>query len=124
MSECSQGKPKSILGYQEGIIKQTETSSIPEVREPNGKRQSVNELKLIVIGDANWDLYANDNGVVWSIPKPQHPDCKSSWYGDKYHLLKLMRRGDTLGKITEDGLEFLSGLHHQLMPDFHWLKFN
>ncbi len=88
----------------------------------------VRDAKLIFIGSVNWDLYVDSKGSVWSIPKPDAcPSTKHSWYGDKYHLLKLMRESGGechLGEVTEHGLELLNGLHHRILPDGYFLTFN
>ncbi|ELP5729208.1 hypothetical protein QTV44_002474 [Vibrio vulnificus] len=79
---------------------------------------------LIFIGTANWDLYLDNDGYVWSVPKPTAcPSCKTSYFGDKHHLRKLMQSGNDLGTITEHGREYLSGLYTQLMDGWHWLRF-
>lgn len=86
-----------------------------------------NTKKLIFIGGQhdNWDLYADSNGKVWAVPKPTAcPSTKTCFYGDRNHLLRLMREGHDLGQATEAGLEFMSGLFHQFMPQWNWLKFH
>lgn len=92
------------------------------VRTAGGFKVAMSNLKLIFIGDANWDLYECD-GTVWSIPKPEHTDCKTTWFGNRDHLLRLMRENIELGEITEDGLNFLSGLHNRLMDGWTLLSF-
>jgi hypothetical protein len=88
------------------------------------KNQDVDQLKLIFIGTDSWDLYASNTGTVWAIPKPLScPSVKKSYFGNKHHLLKLMRSGDDLGEITQDGLEFCCGLHHRFLPTFNLLSF-
>ncbi|OEE38294.1 hypothetical protein A1QO_02635 [Vibrio genomosp. F10 str. ZF-129] len=97
------------------------------IRNAKGERRNLCHLKCIFIGTANWNLYADSEGTVFSIPKPDScPSVKQSWFGNKDHLLRLMRESgtETLGQVTEDGLEFINGLYHRLMPSSSpWLKF-
>ncbi len=87
-------------------------------------RKPSENMKCIFIGTDNWDLYVDENLKVWSYPKPDVcPSVKTSFFGDKHHLLRLMRNDVSLGEVTESGLELLNGLHHQLMPGWNWLKF-
>lgn len=80
--------------------------------------------QLIFVGDSSWDLYADQNGTVWAVPKPEAcPSTKTCYFGNRSHLLKLMRSGDDLGEITEAGREFLSGLYNRLMGDWNLLTF-
>jgi len=82
-------------------------------------------MKCIFIGTANWDLYVGEDGRVWSYPKPEVcPSVKTSFFGNKNHLLRLMQQGISFGEITQDGLEFLNGLHHCFMPGWNWLRFS
>lgn len=77
--------------------------------------QKQNSLKPAFIGDANWDLHLSEDDPKYlrSVPKPNV--CKSikeSNFGDKLHVLRLMRMGYFDGeKATEIGLQFLEGLH-------------
>ncbi|MEZ9616602.1 hypothetical protein AB4425_17120 [Vibrio sp. 10N.261.51.A1] len=96
----------------------------PTYRKQLTSRTPLPNMKRIFIGTANWDLYVDDNLRVWSYPKPDVcTSVKSSFFGDRNHLLRLMQQGGDLGEITEAGLELLSGLHHCFMPGWNWLKF-
>lgn len=74
-----------------------------------------NSLTPAFIGDANWDLHLSqdDPRYLRSVPKPNVCESiKESGFGDKHHVLKLMRMGYFDGReATEIGLRFLEGLH-------------
>ena len=80
--------------------------------------------------ECNWDIYANNEGKLLAKAKPSKLVCKDSYYGDKHHLLKLMKEGYFKWEaITEAGLEMFQGIHSALMTDstgkkWHWLRFN
>ena len=73
---------------------------------------------LLVLGNVNWDIYANsDMTASYSIAKTSN--CKSSYFGDKYHIKNLLVNGhlDYTG-FTDKGIEFLSGLYcKKITPD-------
>ena len=73
-------------------------------------------MKLAFIGNSNWDIYTDDNGRLSSIPKPGN-DASSSHFGDKHHILKLMRQGYFNDTATDAGLELMEGLHTRIFPD-------
>lgn len=43
-----------------------------------------NQLKLLAIGNSNWDFYINENNLVYAWPKQgeKYKGCKPSYYGD------------------------------------------
>jgi hypothetical protein len=87
--------------------------------------------RFAFIGDANWDLYLSPNNPKYlrSIPKPNaNKSVCGSTFGDKHHILKLIRMGFFESVPTEVGLEFLNGLHssifaHEDGSKFHYLRF-
>jgi hypothetical protein len=72
-------------------------------------------LTLAFIGEANWDLWVGKCGNLTAIPKPEITGCKSSGFGDKHHIKRLMHKGYFNDVATEVGLELLSGLHNRLI---------
>ncbi|HAV1497629.1 hypothetical protein [Vibrio parahaemolyticus] len=97
----------------------------PTYRKQLSSRVPLPGMKCIFIGTDNWDLYVGQDGRVWAYPKPDVcRSVKTSFFGDRNHLLRLMRQGVDLGDITDDGLELLNGLYHCFMPGWYWLKFS
>ncbi len=81
-------------------------------------------LRKVIEGDSSWNIFADENDKLWAIPKPD--SCKStqsSTFGDKKHILKLMREGNNIGVFTEAGLELMSGLTTVFLPKGHFLTF-
>lgn len=76
------------------------------------KHQASREsMTLVFIGDANWDIYADDKGQLRAVPKPENPDCHETHFGDRNHIRRLMQQGYFNDEPTEAGLELMSGLH-------------
>jgi hypothetical protein len=78
--------------------------------------EQINTHKLAFIGTCHWDLHVciDDPKYLRAFPKPNA--CKSikeSNFGDKHHVLKLMRMGYFDYQPTDIGLEFLNGIHSQ-----------
>lgn len=71
--------------------------------------------QLAFVGDANWDLWVDNDGRLSSIPKPEITGCKSSGFGDKYHIKRLMSKGYFRCVPNEVGLELMSGLHSKII---------
>lgn len=83
------------------------------------------ELTLVIIGTANWDIYKDSKDSLWAYPKPEAcPSCKSSWFGNKQHILKLMRQDSNIGTFTEAGLEMMNGLNNRILKDGYFLSFS
>jgi hypothetical protein len=62
--------------------------------------------------NSNWLLFADDNNKLWSVAKPEKPDCKDSFFGDVKHLVKLYNQGCLkFDHFTEYGIGLLVGLH-------------
>lgn len=72
--------------------------------------------------NSNWDLYADEKNYLWSIPseKGKISGAKSSHFGDKYHIRRLMGQGyfnvENMN-FTEYGLRIFSGFHSRLIFD-------
>jgi hypothetical protein len=82
---------------------------------------NLDALELVFEGDANWDIYADEKGRLYSVGKPELRGANGrdmdTMYGDKHHIKKLMSQGYfTYKAVTEAGLELMSGLasfiHH------------
>lgn len=84
---------------------------------------------------SNWDLKLTQEGMLMAIPTDEalKKGAKSSYFGDKHHVRKLMDQGyfepnDHI--FTEEGLELFSGLNSNLIYDdngkfkFSILRFN
>lgn len=84
---------------------------------------------------SNWTIQADDNDQLWSIPKKQA--VKSSYFGDKNHIKKLLNQCEKYGLnndeytkyITEAGRELMCGLNSKLFTDtkgnrYSVLRFN
>lgn len=64
----------------------------------------------------NWQLFATEDNKVWSIAIVE--GAKNSVFGDKRHLLNVLRRGGMkLQDFNEKGIEFLSGLNNRLIGE-------
>ena len=80
-------------------------------------------LTLAFIGDANWDLYVNDAGRVYSLSKD---GCNKgdTGYGDRNYIRRVMSKGWFTGETpTDRGLELLQGLNSVLLPRSNYLAF-
>jgi hypothetical protein len=69
--------------------------------------------------ESNWDIFANERGLFVAVPNEQAEKigCKSSHYGDRVHLLRLMEFGhQNFDGFTEKGLEIMEGL-------YSWIRF-
>ena len=61
---------------------------------------------------SNWLLFADDDGSIWSIAKPEKLGCQNSFFGDVKHLIKLYNQGCLrFDYFTDYGISLLSGLH-------------
>lgn len=80
--------------------------------------------KLVSIGTANWDLYAGDNGMLVSIPKPGN-DASASFFGRRSHVRKLIVNGWFDDRLTDFGFEYLdfNGLHSRLITPRNGKRF-
>lgn len=62
----------------------------------------------------NWQLHVDPQGKLWSIPIV--PGAQSSSFGDKQHVLRLMRAGQfDCSRLNEAGLTLFEGLCHRLI---------
>jgi len=79
----------------------------------------MSKLSLAFIGDANWDLYADDAGRLYSVGKPERRGADGykmdTHFGDKNHIRRLMDKGYFNDEPTEVGLELMSGLHSKMI---------
>jgi hypothetical protein len=77
------------------------------------KKINNGNLKIIAHAESKygWVIASDQNGTLWSISADGNSKG-DSWFGDKRHLARLIDEGSfsNLNLITEDGLEFLSGL--------------
>lgn len=75
-------------------------------------------MELAFVGTSNWDIWVEPKGVLWAVPKPDKSGCKTSYFGDKHHIKRLMQQGYFDYQPTEAGLELLVGLQNRLIqPD-------
>jgi hypothetical protein len=92
-----------------------ETLMSTQITQPHDFKFNMTNLKLAFIGDSNWDIYANADGKLFSVGKPERRGTDGrnmdTHYGDKYHIRRLMDKGYFDGIPTEVGLELMSGLH-------------
>ena len=68
-------------------------------------------MELARVGNANWDLYVDDNGRFHAVAKPG-TGASDSPFGSRDHVLKLMRDypdHDYFTGWTEAGREALAG---------------
>lgn len=74
-----------------------------------------NYTVCIYRGSSNWDCYLTDSGWLQSVPNEEgrQAGCAESYYGNREHLLKLMREGYfcEYEGFTEAGLEYMAGLY-------------
>ncbi|WP_218309765.1 hypothetical protein [Alteromonas antoniana] len=79
----------------------------------------LSQLKKAFVGTANWDIYVDSEGRLYSVGKPERRGADGfnmdSMYGDKHHIKRLMSRGHFSDHPTEIGLELLSGLHSRFI---------
>lgn len=92
----------------------------------------MSSLTKVFIGDANWDIYANNEGKLYSIGKAERrgTDARNmdTMYGDRNHVRRLIDRGYFDSTPTEAGLELMSGLQSVIIKPsrgkpFHMLRF-
>lgn len=93
---------------------------------------NLDKLTKVFIGDANWDIYADDNGKLYSIGKAERRGSDGAnmdtWFGDRDHIRRLIDKGYFNDTPTDAGLELLSGLHSSIVTPskgkpFHILRF-
>ena len=92
----------------------------------NTQQQRDNAIKgktLVFIGDANWDLYAQPDGRLWAIPKPDCLGCYMSPFGDRDHVKRLIDKGHFNSTPTDAGLALMEGLYTRLMTDSKGKRF-
>lgn len=72
-------------------------------------------LRLFAIGGTekdgysdNWDIYADENGTLLSIPRPSSGAC-GTWYGDINHIKRLQRQGIFCDTLTAYGKKLMEG---------------
>lgn len=83
-------------------------------------RKRLASLKLAFIGDANWDIYSDENGSLWAIAKSECPGAADAYFGDKDHIKRLINEGSfSYKEVTDAGLELLSGLGHRFITPEH-----
>lgn len=74
-----------------------------------GKQQHVDEpIILFAVGSANWDIYADTNGTLYSIVKPGIKGCQGTYFGDTNHVRQLIRRGYWNNNLTDYGKKLMS----------------
>lgn len=88
------------------------------------RNQAPKERQLAFIGSANWDIYLGFDGNLWAVPKPEHPDCHETYFGNRDHIKKLMANGWFDDEPTEVGLALMEGLQSRLLPNGHFLSFH
>lgn len=81
----------------------------------NPQAQSLTPLTEASTNNSNWQLCADTQGKVWAVAI--NPGAKTSFFGDKRHLLNLMRQGHLNEQFIDAGIEFLSGLHNRLIGE-------
>ena len=65
---------------------------------------------------SNWQLHCDAQQRLWAVPIV--PGAKSSYFGDKQHLLRLARQGMLdLARFNEAGVALLSGLCNRIVGD-------
>lgn len=77
------------------------------------------ERRLVIIGDSNWDIYADGNNALWAIAKP-NSGAKDSYFGDIHHIKRLMNNEHfcvDANQFTETGLALFEGLFTRFMKD-------
>lgn len=55
----------------------------------------------------NWDIYADEKGVLYSIARPG-TGCGSTFFGDKNHIKNLMKQGYFSDTLTEYGKKIMN----------------
>jgi hypothetical protein len=80
----------------------------------SGYKFDMSRLKKAFVGDSNWDIYADEDGKLYSVGKAELRGSDGAnmdtFYGDKNHIRRLMDRGYFSYPPTEVGLKLLSGL--------------
>lgn len=83
-------------------------------------RHKLSSLTLAFIGEANWDIYVDGQDTLWAIAKPECPGAEDAYFADKDHIKRLMNEGSFIyKKVTDAGLELLSGLGHRFIQPEH-----
>lgn len=54
----------------------------------------------------NWDIYADKNGTLYSIPR-NGSGCSGTYFGDVNHIKSLMRKGHFSDTLTLYGLKMM-----------------
>ena len=74
-----------------------------------GKQRHVDEpIILFAVGSANWDIYADIYGTLYSIVKPDIRGCQGTYFGDINHVKHLMRQGYWSASLTEYGKKLMN----------------
>lgn len=81
----------------------------------NQKPIRVFHMLTLIIKQAhtNWDIFANEEGKLFSIAR-EGSGAENSHFGDKSHLLRLMNSkffNFNNSEFTEAGLKLISGLY-------------
>lgn len=102
---------------------------MPAINTLAERNSAIKGKTKVFTGTANWDIYAEPNGRLWAIPKADRLGCHMSPYGDRDHILRLMRKGYFTDIPTDAGLALMEGLYSQtITPDngapWHLLKFH
>tara|TARA_B100000749_G_C18436960_1_gene470489 strand:- start:865 stop:1188 length:324 start_codon:yes stop_codon:yes gene_type:complete len=81
---------------------------------PVQRKAAIADKTLVFIGDANWDIYADSDNKLWSIPKPECPSAEMTPFGDRDHVRRLMDAGHFNDIPTDAGLALMRGLHSKI----------
>ena len=88
---------------------------MPAIHTAAERNAAIQGKTLVFIGTANWDTYAQPDGRLWAIPKADCLGCHMSPFGDRHHILKLMRKGAFDDAPTAAGLALMEGLYSQII---------
>lgn len=76
-----------------------------------------NPLLLFAIGGRlknnfsdNWDIYTDQKGTLYSIPRKCAGSCQGTYFGDVHHIKNLMRKGYFRDTLTPRGFEMMKGV--------------
>jgi len=96
---------------------------MPAIDTQQQRDNAIKGKTLTFIGDANWDLYAQPDGRLWAIPKPDCLGCHMSPFGDRHHVKRLMDKGYFTSTPTDAGLALMEGLYTRLVTDSKGKRF-
>lgn len=94
--------------------KEARTADILNKYSIYGREEShASPLVLFAIGGKreegfsdNWDIYADKNGTLYSIPR-NGSGCSGTYFGDVNHIKNLMRKGHFSDTLTIYGLKMM-----------------